>query len=126
MYATNYSCYDTAQYLPLATELATPWGKVGSIVETDEPLQFQVMAAFSKSLSFHWEFMMTRPTTGVGMESQSRILKQVAKLIDAGILSGIVTQTSKFTLENVKRGHETIESGKAIGKIVFEVGDDVE
>lgn len=119
-------CHSTPDYLEESTEIAAPWGKVGSIVECEEPLAFQSAGAFSKSLSFHWEFMMCRPATGVNMEAQGRALKQMAKLIDAGKLKSLVTQTMGLSTRNLIRAHDMIEKGNAIGKIVLSVGDDIE
>ena len=118
-------CHDTQMYLSPACELAAPYGRIASIVETDAPLQFQSMAAFSKALSFSWSFMMARPTSGFNMDAQGRILKQVAKLIDAGVLTSIATQTSVLSVVGLIKAHEQIESGTTIGKIVFEVCDDI-
>lgn len=116
-------CHSTERYLPVATKLASTWGKVGSIVECEAPLAFQSMDAFGKSLSFHWEFMLAKGSAGVMLESQGRILRQVAKLVDAGVLKSTVTRTAALSVRNLIEAHETLESGKAIGKIVFTVGD---
>lgn len=119
-------CHSTADYLLQATQIAAPWGKVGSIVETTDPLAFQGMDAFSKSLSFHWEFMFCRSVSGVAMEAQGRILKQCAKLIDSGTIKSLVSKTFPLSVENLITAHEMLESGKTIGKIVLDVGDDIQ
>lgn len=116
-------CHSTPLYLEQACDIASCWGKIGSIVECDEPLAFQNMNAFSKSLSFHWEFMLAKGSAGVMLESQGRILKQVAKLIDQGVLKPTVTQTFQLSAKNLIKAHEVLESGKAIGKIVLTVND---
>lgn len=119
-------CHSTPNYIEQACEIASCWGKVGSIVETDEALAFHIPAAFTKALSFHWEFMLAKGSANVMLESQGRILKQVAKLIDQKILKPIVTQEMPLTLSNLIKSHEMLESGKTIGKIVLTVGDSLE
>lgn len=117
-------CHSTPKYIAQATEIASCWGKIGSIVECEEPLEFQSMAAFSKALSFHWEFMLAKGSAGIMLDSQGRILKQVAKLIDAKILTSIVTETMTLSVRNLITAHEKLESGKAIGKIVLTLDSD--
>lgn len=119
-------CHSTSQYIDQACEIASCWGKVGSIVETDQPLAFHSMAAFSKALSFHWEFMLAKASANVMLESQGRILKQIAKLIDQKILISTVTQALELSVPNLIKAHEMLESGKTIGKIVLTVGDSLE
>lgn len=119
-------CYDTQKYLPQLSPLMSPFGKIASIVETDSPIPFHAPEAFSKSLSFSWTFMMTRPTTGYNMESQGRVLKQLAKLIDSGKVGGLVTDSKPLSVKNLREAHEKLESGKMIGKMVFTVGDGIE
>lgn len=119
-------CHSTPQYLEAACEIAKVWGKIGSIVECDEPLQFQNMNAFTKALSFHWEFMLAKASAGVMLESQGRMLKQVATAINAGLVKPIATETLPLSVANLRKVHEKIEAGKAIGKIVLEVGSDIQ
>lgn len=119
-------CHSTPKYIEQACEIASCWGKVGSIVETEEPLAFQGLAAFTKALSFHWEFMLAKGSANLMLESQGRILKQVAKLIDQKVLTTLVTQEMPLTLSNLIKAHEMLQSGKTIGKIVLTVGDSLE
>lgn len=121
-------CHTTPLYIEQACEIAKAWGKVGSIVECEEPLQFQSMAAFSKALSFHWEFMFANAVSDDDemMKYQGGHLKEISRLCEEGKLKSTVTQTFELSAKNLRKAHEILESGKAIGKISLTVGDDVE
>jgi NADPH2:quinone reductase len=57
-------CHFTPLYVGQACEIAKAWGKIGSIVECEEQLELPSMAAFTKALSFHWEFMFVNAMSG--------------------------------------------------------------
>ena len=120
-------CHSTPLYIEQACEIAKAWGKVGSIVECEEPLQFQSMAAFSKALSFRWEFMFTNAVSDDDemMRYQGGHLKEISRLCEEGKLKSTVTQTFELSAKNLRKAHEILESGKAIGKISLTVEDDV-
>ncbi|QDS77319.1 hypothetical protein FKW77_004755 [Venturia effusa] len=121
-------CHSTPLYIEQACEIAKPWGKIGSIVECEEPLNFQGMAAFTKSLSFHWEFMFANAVSDddAMMRYQGGHLKEISRLCEEGKLKSTVTQTFELSAGNLRKAHEILESGKAIGKIALTVGDDIE
>lgn len=51
---------------------------------------------------------------------QGRLLNRVSELVDRGELR--LTQTGTFSsidVENLKKAHALVESGKAIGKVTF-------
>lgn len=120
-------CHSTPNYIEEACEIATTLGKIGSIVECEEPLAFQSMAAFSKALSFYWEFMFARATSNDDklMKETGNHLKEIVRLCDTGAIKSTVTQTFELSASNLRKAHEILESGKAIGKIALTVGDDV-
>lgn len=119
-------CHSTNQYLQQAVELASPWGQIGSIVEVGEPLAgLHTMDAFMKSLSFTWELMLCRTVYGNDMECQGEILRKVGQLYDQGVLKSLVTETDSLSVENLRRAHEKLESGKSIGKISLRVPGDI-
>lgn len=121
-------CHSTPLYIEQACEIAKAWGKVGSIVECEEPLKFQGMAAFSKALSFHWEFMFANAVSNDDemMKHQGGHLKEISRLCQEGKLKSTVTQTFELSARNLRKAHEILESGKAIGKISLTVGNDIE
>lgn len=74
-----------------------------------------------KSLSLHWEFMFGRPRFQTeNMREQGRLLNEVARLIDAGLIrSTVQTNVGTINAANMKRAHALVESGKTIGKVVL-------
>ena len=74
-----------------------------------------------KSLSLHWEFMFGRPRfQTANMKEQGRLLNEVAKLIDAGLLRSTArTNLGLINAANMKQAHTLVESGKTIGKAVL-------
>ncbi|KAF2766386.1 NAD(P)-binding protein [Teratosphaeria nubilosa] len=122
-----FICHSTNNYMQQAVDIASPWGKIGSIVEVSEPLPaLHTPDAFMKSLSFTWELMLCKGVYNYDLESQGAILKQVAELYDAGRLTSLVSEKETLSVANLVKAHEKLESGMAIGKIAFEVGDDIQ
>lgn len=120
-------CYSTNDYLGPAVEIAAPTAKIGSIVETEEPLPgLHTQDAFMKALSFHWELMLSKGAFGYDLQSQGDILARVAKAYDAGLLNTVMSEQHQLSVTNLVAAHEKLESGKAIGKISLLVGDDIQ
>ena len=122
-----FICHSTGQYLPVAVDIAAPWGQIGSIVEVTEQLPaLHSQDAFMKSLSFTWELMLCKTVYGNEPETQGQILKQIAELCDKGVLESLVTDTEELSVKGLIKAHEKLESGKSIGKICLTVGDDIQ
>jgi NADPH:quinone reductase-like Zn-dependent oxidoreductase len=52
---------------------------------------------------------------------QHRLLNEVAKLVDAGVIRTTVAETlGTINAANLKKAHALIESGRARGKLVLE------
>ncbi|KAG2179188.1 hypothetical protein INT43_002038, partial [Umbelopsis isabellina] len=114
-------CYDTNKYLGELCEIVQPLGQITSIVEVDSNMPLQ--GGMLKAISFHWEFMFSKPMHNVDLLSQGLALDKIAQFVDSGKLKRLDTKVyDNLTLENLKAAHEALESGKAIGKIVLEVG----
>lgn len=110
---------DTDMYFPKFAEWLKPFGKVTSIVETKDPVNLGPLK--SKSITFSWEFMFTRSTYQTpDMDEQGRILNEVSLLIDAKkIRTTLGLDLGEMSVSNIKKAHELLKSGKAIGKIVM-------
>ena len=110
---------DTDKNYPSAAEAIAPQGKICSIVENQSSLDMGLLK--SKSASFHWEFMFTRPMFKTpDMVEQHHLLNEVARLIDTGVVKTTVNQImSPINVENLRKAHDTLEKGSAIGKIVL-------
>jgi arylsulfatase/uncharacterized sulfatase len=88
----NFS--DTDAYWAVMAELIRPQGAIVAIVGNRAPLDLNLLKA--KSVSFHWEFMFTRPqfrTPDRGR--QGEILERLAELVAAGEVQGTATTVRK-------------------------------
>ena len=99
-------------------ELVAPQGKVALI---DDPASLDIRLLKRKSVSLHWEFMFTRSMFQTSdMIAQHRLLNDVAKLVETGVLHTTLTEIfGTINAENLKRAHALIESNRARGKIVL-------
>jgi len=100
-------------------ELVAPQGKV---VLIDDPASLDIRLLKRKSVSLHWEFMFTRSMFQTSdMIAQHRLLNDVAKLVETGVLHTTLTEIfGTINAENLKRAHALIESNRARGKIVLQ------
>ena len=102
-----------------AVEALAPQGKFALI---DDPAPIDVRLLKRKSLSLHWELMFTRSLFETpDMIEQHRILKNVAQLVDRGVLrTTLAEHYGSINAHNLRRAHAMLESGRARGKIVLE------
>ncbi|MDO5644963.1 MAG: zinc-binding alcohol dehydrogenase family protein [Dermabacter sp.] len=107
----------SAGQIPLYATIVRPFGQITAI--DDGPSDISPLK--SRSITWHWEFMFTRPVhQGPDMIEQHRLLDQVADLVDNGKLRTTVTRTlTPITAANLRTAHELIESGRTLGKIVL-------
>ena len=96
-----------------------PKGKLALI---DDPESLDVAKLKQKSLSLHWEFMFTRSMFETDdMVEQSHLLNHVANLIDEGkVKTTVGKHLGKINAANLKKAHQILEEGSAIGKLVLE------
>lgn len=76
----------------------------------------------NKGLSLHCVLMLLPLLTNQHREHYSKILKQIANIVDEGKLKPSI-DPHRFTLEHVAKAHELLESGHAKGKIVISVDE---
>ena len=110
---------NTNSYWDKMVELIKPQGHIASITGSADPVVLNDLK--TKSVSFSWEFMFTRPMFQTeDMIAQHHILNKVAALLENGTLKSTLTNTMNgLTVENLKDAHTLLESGKAIGKTVI-------
>lgn len=101
-----------------------PQGKICSIVETDQPLNMNLLK--NKSVTFAWEFMFTRAMFQTSdMVEQHKLLNEVAQLIDSGTLRTTVTERlTPIHASNLRKAHAMLEAGRTVGKVVLEQFED--
>ncbi|MET0314455.1 MAG: zinc-binding alcohol dehydrogenase family protein, partial [Hansschlegelia sp.] len=93
----------------------------GALAMIDDPEIFDVAPFKRKSLSVHWELMFTRSLFGTpDMAEQGRILTEISKLVDSGVLRSTFREDmGPINAANLRRAHAAQESARAIGKTVL-------
>ena len=67
--------------------------------------------------------MFARPLRNYGLETQGEILSNITNAVSQGLLKRIVWKKKVFSVHSLRGLHALQESGQAIGRIAFEVGD---
>ena len=98
-------------------EIIQPFGAITAI---DEPEGLDLLPLKDKSITFHWEYMFTRPLfEPLDMIAQHELLDRVAGLAEEGtIRSTLTAELTPFNAETMRRAHEMVESGHMTGKVV--------
>ena len=109
----------TDQHFAQIVEVLAPQGQLALI---DDPATLDVMPLKRKSISLHWELMFTRSMYQTAdMVRQHELLNRVAAMVEQGILKTTISEhAGALTVDNLRRVHALIESGRAHGKIVLE------
>jgi zinc-binding alcohol dehydrogenase family protein len=103
---------------PALARAMNPQGHINFIDNFDESI-----ALFKpKSLTISWEMMFTRSLFETpDMAAQHRLLKEVAALVDEGVLKTTLTHVSgPINAEALRAAHLLVESGHTLGKVVLE------
>jgi zinc-binding alcohol dehydrogenase family protein len=106
-------------HFPELAKAVAPQGRICMIDDPDEPIDARVLKA--RCASLHWEAMFTRTTFQTSdMAEQGRLLGEVSRLVDAGL----VACTHAITLgpidaEHLRMAHARVESGHSTGKVTL-------
>ncbi|MDR0378862.1 MAG: zinc-binding alcohol dehydrogenase family protein [Candidatus Accumulibacter sp.] len=113
------SLTQTDRHIWEIAESLRPQGRIGLI---DDPGLFDIRILKPKSISLHWELMLTRPGYETpDMIAQHRILEELATLVDKGVIRSTYSEHyGKINAANLRRAYARIESGTTRGKIVLE------
>jgi NADPH2:quinone reductase len=90
----------------------------GQVASTVSLVEIDLSTAHFKGLSLHVVFMLIPMLHNVNREAHGAILKEIANIAEAGELMPVLDE-SEFTLEDVAKAHQRLESGKAMGKVVI-------
>jgi zinc-binding alcohol dehydrogenase family protein len=92
----------------------------GAITAIDDPQGLDIMPLKNKSITFHWEFMFTRPLyQPPDMVEQHELLDRVADLVDEGTIRTTLTQElSPISAATLREAHSMVEQGRMVGKVV--------
>ncbi|AZA11850.1 zinc-binding alcohol dehydrogenase family protein [Corynebacterium gerontici] len=73
----------------------------------------------AKSLTWHWESMFTKSLFDAHLSTQGAILDEVARLWTDGTIRPIIAEElSPICVDTLRVGHERMEAGHELGKIV--------
>ncbi|MFT8363028.1 MAG: zinc-binding alcohol dehydrogenase family protein [Sporolactobacillus sp.] len=111
--------HSTDLHWPAMAEAIKPQGRICSIVENKQPIELGLLK--SKSASFSWEFMFTRPVCQTPDRiKQHQLLEAAAKLFAQGSLQTTLHETLQgINAANLRRAHQQIEANQSIGKLVI-------
>lgn len=106
------------RHLPIYPRIIAPQGMLAVI---DDVASFDIARLRQKSVTVAWEGVFTRSIYETeDMIEQHRILSEIARLVDDGILrSTIGCDLGAMTADTLKRAHRMIEAGQTVGKIVL-------
>ncbi|MFQ6144456.1 zinc-binding alcohol dehydrogenase family protein [Streptomyces seoulensis] len=113
-----FSTAGTHRNLAAYAEILKPFGGIVAI-DNFEEIPLGLLKA--KSISFHWEFMYTRSLFQTPDQvRQHHILTQIARLVDAGIITSTAhRELGPINAANLREGHRILESGTTIGKLTL-------
>ncbi len=88
-------------------------GEVATTLPVDDTLQVVL-----KSLSLHGVLMLLPLVHGINRPAHGRIMEEIAKLVDAGIINPMI-DPQRFSIWDVADAHRHLEEHKSVGKIVL-------
>ena len=96
-----------------------PFGHIACIVPLAAPIDLNPL--MQKSLSFHWEYMFTKPLFQPSDRlTQGQILNQVSSWLDEGLLRSTQTRClGPLCAQHVQQALELLNEGHTIGKLTF-------
>lgn len=108
----------TEELFEALADVLVPYGE---IVVLDEPQDFAFSELKGKSITWHWENVMTRPHEETAdMGQHGAILDEVARLVDDGILrTTLNAEPRPIDAANLRAAHAAVEAGGVIGKLVL-------
>ncbi|QDT70298.1 Zinc-type alcohol dehydrogenase-like protein [Planctomycetes bacterium MalM25] len=93
----------------------------GQVATTVAMCELDLTLAHFKGLSLHVVFMLIPMLHNVDREQHADILRSVAEIVESGGLKPVLDE-NHYTLAEAGQAHARLESGKAMGKVVVEVG----
>lgn len=105
--------FDTiaGEHIQKSFEAAKFNGAVATTLPVDDVLQVAL-----KSLSFHSILMLIPLVHGINRASHGQILTVIAELVDKGLIRPLL-DNSDFSIWEVAKAHQHLQSGQAVGKI---------
>ncbi|MBG7607572.1 MAG: zinc-binding alcohol dehydrogenase family protein [Verrucomicrobia bacterium] len=114
--------HNTETYWETTADLLAPFGALGLIVETKNPIDIGNPFRL-KSPRIVWEYMPTRSRFQTAdMHRQGEILAEIAKRCDAGTFPKLnTTHLGSLSAANLQEAHRQLESATTIGKLTIDL-----
>lgn len=90
------------------------------IATTSSMAELDLTVAHLKGISLHVVFMLIPMIHGSGREMHSKILSDIARIVDAGHLKPVLAE-QEFGLTDAAAAHQYAESGAGMGKVVVTI-----
>ncbi|MFM1990670.1 MAG: hypothetical protein RJA99_3627 [Pseudomonadota bacterium] len=115
-----FSVSHTERHWPELAKAVAPQGRICVIDDPADPLDARPLKA--RCASLHWEAMFTRSTFETpDMIEQGRLLDEVARLVDEGLLRTTHARTlGRIDAATLRAAHAQLESQSTIGKVVLD------
>ncbi|KAJ3164306.1 hypothetical protein HDU88_005404 [Geranomyces variabilis] len=115
-----FNTQSASEYYDVLVDILKPFGTL--ILIDVVTSNVEITKAVFKSINVVTELMFTRSLYDHEPEVQGAILDKVAELIDAGIFKPLLKEADvqALTLENLRRAHDLVGTGAAIGKIALQ------
>ena len=91
----------------------------GHVTSTVAMCELDLSTAHFKGLSLHVVFMLIPMLYDQGRETHGEILREIARIVEAGALQPVVDEP-RFSLAEVGAAHARLASGAGMGKVVVE------
>jgi NADPH:quinone reductase len=114
--------YDTVGGATLDDSFAATKVYTGHVVSCLGWGTHQLAPLSFRGATYSGVFTLLPLLTGKGRAHHGEMMREATKLVDAGELVPLVDER-RFTLETAMEAHALVESGKARGKVVVEVGE---
>jgi NADPH2:quinone reductase len=113
-----FSVSHTHVHFPELAGIVAPQGRI-CVIDDPEPIDVRLLKA--RCASLHWEAMFARSAFGTpDMGEQGRLLGEVARMVDEGMLRTTHADTlGHIDAATLRTAHARIESGRTVGKLVL-------
>ncbi len=92
----------------------------GQVSTTVSMVELDLSLAHFKGLTLHVVFMLIPMLHDHNREEHGEVLAKLAEIVDAGALKPILDE-QVFSLKDVGKAHDHLESGEAMGKIIITI-----
>ncbi|ANN66239.1 zinc-dependent alcohol dehydrogenase family protein [Bordetella bronchialis] len=113
--------YDTVGG-PVFEQSAAATRRYGRLISCAAWETHDLVPILGSSLDFIGIFMLLPMLTGQGLAHHGDILREVATLVDADMLTPLV-DSARFTLADTAAAHARLDNGHAVGKVVIDIVD---